>query len=106
MPKFLYRGKYSRSGAAGVLKEGGSSRLRAAQQLIESVGGSLESIYWTFGDDDFIVIADMPDQAAAASVSLTVGASGALHVTTTHLMSADDLDEVVGRAAEYRAPGQ
>lgn len=106
MPKFLFRGTYTVSGAAGVMTEGGSGRLRAATKLIESAGGTLEAIYWTFGDDDFIVIADMPDQAAAAAVSLTVGASGAIHVTTTPLLSAVDVDEISSRSADYRAPGQ
>lgn len=106
MPKFLYRGKYSVSGVAGVLKEGGSGRSAAAAQLIESVGGSVEANYWTLGDDDFIVIVDMPDQEAAVAASLAVAASGAVHLTTTPLLSAADLDEVVSRSADYRPPGQ
>jgi uncharacterized protein with GYD domain len=106
MPKYLFRGRYSQSGAAGVMKEGGSGRTKAAAQLIESAGGTLEALYWTFGEDDFIVIADMPDQAAAAAVSLTVGASGAIHVTTTPLLTASDVDEMASRSADYRPPGQ
>ena len=106
MPKFLYHGSYTASGAEGVLKEGGNARLKAATELIESVGGTLEALYWTFGHHDFIVIADMPDQAAAAAVSLKVGASGALRVTTTPLFSAADVDEIAKRSASYRPPGQ
>ena len=33
------------------------------------------------------------------------GASGAVSVTTAPLLSATDLDDVVGRRADYRAPG-
>ena len=106
MPKYLYHGSYTATGAEGVLKEGGSSRLKAAAELIESVGGTLETLYWTFGHHDFIVIADMPDQAAAAAVSLKVGASGALRVTTTPLLTAADVDEVAKRGASYRPPGE
>jgi len=106
MPKYLYRGTYTASGANGVMREGGSGRSAAAAELIESVGGSMEAIYWTLGDDDFIVIADMPDQAAAVAASLTVGGSGSLRVTTTPLMSAADVDEAAGRTVEYRPPGK
>ena len=106
MPKYLYHGSYTATGAEGVLKEGGSSRLKAATELMESVGGTLEALYWTFGHHDFIVIADMPDHAAAAAVSLKVGASGALHVTTTPLMTATEVDEIAKRGASYRPPGQ
>ena len=106
MPKYLFTGSYSPAGAAGVLKEGGTGRADAARALIESVGGSLETIYWTFGERDFIVIADLPDDTAAASASITVGASGSISVSTTKLLTAKDLDEAVGRTAAYRPPGQ
>ena len=105
MPKFLFHGSYTASGAEGVLKEGGSARHQAATELIESAGGTLEALYWTFGHHDFIVIAEMPDQAAAAAVSLRVGASGALRVTTTPLFSAADVDEIAARTPAYRPPG-
>jgi uncharacterized protein with GYD domain len=105
MPKYLYHGSYTADGAEGVLKEGGSARARAAAELIESVGGTLEAIYWTFGHHDFVVIADMPDQAAAAAVSLKVGTSGTTRVSTTPLLTAADVDEIAGRSVSYRPPG-
>jgi len=106
MPKYLYHGSYTASGAEGILKEGGSARTQAATELIASVGGTLEVLYWTFGHHDFVLIADMPDQEAAAAVSLKVGATGALRVTTTPLLTADDVDEIANRTAAYRPPGQ
>jgi uncharacterized protein with GYD domain len=106
MPKYLFRGSYTDTGAAGLLKEGGSGRNAAAKELIESVGGSIEAYYWTFGGDDFLIIAELPDDPAAAAVSLTAGASGAVSVCTTKLLSASDVDEVVKRSADYRPPGE
>lgn len=105
MPRYLYHGSYTADGVEGILKEGGSAREKAAAELMESVGGTLEAIYWTFGHHDFVVIADMPDQAAAAAVSLKVGASGTTRVSTTPLLTAADVDEVVGRGVTYRPPG-
>jgi uncharacterized protein with GYD domain len=105
MPKYLFRGSYTAAGAAGVLKEGGSARAAAAEALIKSVGGTVESNYWAFGEDDFFIVADLPDAAAAAAASLTVGASGAVRVTTTQLMAAGELDEATRRRADYRPPG-
>ena len=106
MPKYLFRGSYTDSGAAGLLKEGGSGRTAAANELMASVGGSIEAYYWTFGEDDFIIIADLPDVEAAATASLTAGASGAVRVTTTQLLTAEQVDEIAKRSAEYRAPGE
>ncbi len=105
MIKVLFRGSYTAAGAAGVLKEGGTARAAAAAKLIASVGGTVESNYWSFGEDDFFIIADLPDAAAVAAASLTVGASGALRVTTTQLMTAQDLDEATRKAPDYRPPG-
>ena len=39
---------------------------------LESLGGKLEAFYFTMGETDAIVIADVPDALAAAAVSLTV----------------------------------
>jgi len=105
MPKYLFRASYTASGAAGVLKEGGSGRAKAVDALVKSVGGSAEAMYWAFGSDDFFLIADLPDAAAAAAASLTVGASGAASVTTSELLTAADVDEIVRRRVEYRPPG-
>lgn len=105
MPKYLFIGRYSPEGARGVLKEGGTRRREAAEQVMSSVGGSLESIYWGFGKDDFYVIADLPDNAAAAAASLTVGASGAISIRTVPLMTATDVDAATQRGVEYRPPG-
>ena len=70
-------------------KDGGSGRLKAIQALAASLGGSIESAYW----------------AAVAALSMTVGASGAMTITTAELFSAADVDELVGRHGTYRAPG-
>ena len=105
MAKYLFRASYTAGGAAGLLKEGGSGRAKAVTALAASVGGSVETMYWALGSDDFYVIADLPDAAAAAALSLTVGASGAATITTAPLFSADEVDEIVRRRVEYRPPG-
>jgi uncharacterized protein with GYD domain len=105
MPKYLFRASYSAAGAAGVLKEGGSARAKAVETLVKSVGGTVECMYWALGPDDFFCICDMPDAAAAAALSLTVGASGSVSITTAQLLTAADVDDVVSRRVEYRPPG-
>jgi len=74
--------------------------------LVESVGGSLESYYFAFGDDSYFITVDMPDDEAAASVALTVGASGAVVISTVKLLTPEQVDVAVKRSPTYRAPGQ
>jgi uncharacterized protein with GYD domain len=104
--KYLFIGRYTAEGAKGVLREGGSGRRDAARQVVESVGGSLESLYWGFGKDDFYATADLPSHAAAAAVSLTLGASGAINVRSIPLMTAEDLDAATKLSPSYRPPGK
>jgi uncharacterized protein with GYD domain len=105
MPKYLFRSSYSAAGAAGILREGGSARVKAVGTLVESAGGKIEAMYWVMGADDFILIADLPDTKSAAAASLTVGASGAASVTTSELLSASDIDDIAKRRIDYRPPG-
>jgi uncharacterized protein with GYD domain len=105
MPHYLFRARYSQEGLQGVLKEGAESRIRAVRELFTSVGGSLETAYWAFGDDDFIAIGELPDNAAAAAAATRVSASGVGSVSTTVLLTATEVDDAVGRTVAYRPPG-
>jgi uncharacterized protein with GYD domain len=105
MAHFLIRASYTPEGLQGVLKEGAASRLDAVQKLASSLGGSVEAAYWAFGEDDFISILELPDNAAAAAAASTVSASGAVKITTVVLLTAADVDEARSRSASYRPPG-
>jgi len=105
MPKYMLRASYTQSGAQGLLKDGGTKRAEVVRAAAASVGGSIEAQYWAFGDDDYVCIADMPNNAAAAALSLTVGASGAVRLTSTVLMTATEVDDAVKLHPSYRPPG-
>lgn len=79
--------------------------LDAAAQAIASVGGQLEGFYFAFGDQDAYVIADLPDNEAAAAIALTVNAAGAITAKTTVLLTPEQVDEAAKRSVDYRPPG-
>jgi uncharacterized protein with GYD domain len=105
MPKFLITGSYTAEGARGLMKEGGSGRRAAVQKALDGVGGKLEAFYFAFGKDDAYVIVDVPDNASVIAVSLAVNASGVVRVSTTPLISPDDLDAASKKSIAFRAPG-
>ena len=105
MAKYLLTATYTAAGAKGLLAEGGTARQKAVERLVKSVGGKVEALYWAFGPTDFYLIADLPDAAAAAALSLTVGASGAVRSATAPLLTAKDLDDAARQTPDYRAPG-
>jgi uncharacterized protein with GYD domain len=104
MPKYLLEANYTLQGIRGVRSEGASSRVAAARSLIESVGGSLECLYFAFGKTDLYVIADFPDDVSAAAAALEVAASGGLVARTTVLLTADQVDTALAKQPTYRPP--
>ena len=105
MGKYLLQASYSQDGLAGLVKEGGTARRAAVAETIEGAGGSLESLYYAFGKNDLFITADLPDDAAATAVSLTIGSSGALGVSVTVLVTPETVDEAIARNVPYRPPG-
>jgi uncharacterized protein with GYD domain len=108
MPKYLIQGSYSGQGLKGMLKEGGSKRREAAEQLIKGMDGRLEAYYYAFGSDDFVVIADLPSNVDAAALSFAVNASGAVQSRITVLITPEEADQAAKKTqmVKYRPPGQ
>ncbi len=105
MGKYLVRGNYVGDGVSGLLKEGGTARKAAAQAAAESVGGSVDCMYYAFGDTDVYAIVDFPDDASATAFSLMINASGSVKGSTTPLMTPEDLDAATQKSPTYRPPG-
>ncbi|WP_299431303.1 GYD domain-containing protein [uncultured Meiothermus sp.] len=106
MPKYLVQVNYVGEGIHGLLKEGGTSRKAAAEAAAKSVGGSIETMYFAFGDADVYAIAEMPNHQAAAALALTLNASGRVTVKTTVLLTPEDVDAATKLSPAYRAPGR
>jgi uncharacterized protein with GYD domain len=106
MSKYLAHVNYIGEGIKGLLKEGGTSRRAAAEKAFASVGGTLESFYYAFGDTDCYVILDMPDHVSAAATALLIASTGTVTVKLTVLLTPEDLDAAAKMTPTYRAPGQ
>ena len=106
MPKYLFQGSYTQEGLKGLLAEGGSSRRKVAETVIESVGGKLESYYFAFGENDFYVVFDAPENMSTTAAALVVNASGAVKIKTVVLLTPEEVDEAIKKTVEYRPPGK
>jgi uncharacterized protein with GYD domain len=105
MSKYLVTASYGADGVKGLMEEGGSNRRAAATTAIESVGGSVDSFYFAFGDDDVVGICDFPDTASAAAVSLMINATGAVSLSLTPLLTVEEIDAAAAMTPSYRPPG-
>ena len=106
MARYLFSASYSTEGLKGVVAAGATSRVKNVGDLVASVGGTMETFDFAFGDADVYLICDLPDDEAAAAISLTVGASGALsEFRTVKLLSAEQMEAAASRKAKYVPPG-
>ena len=105
MPRYMIEVSYTREGIQGIMKEGGSSRADMVGKMLADLGGSLESFYFAFGENDVVVIADLPDNATAAAIGIAVSASGAAATKTTVLLTPAEIDVASHKSVSYRPPG-
>ncbi len=108
MAKYAIFFSYTPEALSAMIKNP-SDRSTAARQVVEGLGGSLESFYWMFGEYDGIAIFDVPDSVSAAAFSVAVSSSGAFSkVRTTELFTSSDQAALIERAktgqASYTPP--
>lgn len=106
MAHYLMQVSYT-TGAVKAMVANPQNREDAARKLVESLGGKLHSFHFALGEFDVVMIAEMPDNAAAASVGLTTGSSGALarFQTTALLTTAEGTDAMrKAKAGSYAPP--
>jgi uncharacterized protein with GYD domain len=106
MPKFLGHGSYTAEGWKGVEKETATHRRDFVAKFLQSVGGKLETFYFTFGEHDFVWIADFPDAATAAAVAIAVQESGMIKSHQTLVLTVEEMDVALRRRVDFRAPGR
>jgi len=106
MPKFLVEASYTAEGLKGLQKDKAAGRTAAVKNALKALDGQLEALYWCLGERDVILIVDLPDIAAAAALATTASASGLIRTKTTPLLSAAELDAVLQKSVDYRAPGR
>jgi uncharacterized protein with GYD domain len=110
MTKYAFFFSYTSDSWARMISAPGD-RTAAVRQVLDSVGGSLECIYWMFGSHDGIAIADLPDSVSAAAASIAVASSGAFTHNQTHeLLTQEQLGHALQQASTtaqaFQPPGQ
>jgi uncharacterized protein with GYD domain len=90
-----------------ILAKTPQNRGDAVRPAIEQLGGKLISYYFSFGEYDSVVIAELPDNPTACAASIAAAAGGAIKVIkTTPLMSPEEGMRAMRTAGQagYRPP--
>lgn len=92
MATFVMVGKYS-AGALGAIS---AKRTEAAKQIIEGNGGKLQAGYATLGEDDVLLIVDLPTIEAAIKTSVALSKELGISFNTSPAVPVDVFDKLVG----------
>jgi uncharacterized protein with GYD domain len=107
MPKYLVEGRYTSDGVKGLVREVSSGRRVDIAKMIESAGGKLEAFYFAFGDADFYIIFDVPDNVSAVALSVVANQSRFVTSKIVVLMTSDEMDQAIKKSMtiEFLPPG-
>jgi uncharacterized protein with GYD domain len=100
MPIYITQGRYTRDAIKGMIIKP-EDRADAVGRLLSKAGGKLIGHYLTFGEYDFLVIAEAPGETQMASVLLAAGSGGGVtDLRTTVAMTSIEAKGVFAAAAD------
>ena len=110
MAKYLFQDSLTVESLKELINGGGTRRREEAIRFVESLGGTVESYYFAFGDTDAYIIVDLPDNVSATAGSLIGNTIGTTKTKATVLITPEEVDQATDLAKEkmaaYRPPGQ
>ena len=100
MPKYLVQVGYTAEAWAEMSREPQTvvERVRPSAEIL---GGSIESLFFCFGDYDLVGVVDFPDNHGAAAWSMAVSSGGDVRsFKTTPLLTIEEGLNALGRASQ------
>ncbi len=104
MPIYIMQGRYTRDAIKGMIVKP-EDRADQVSRLLSKAGGKLIGYYLTFGEYDFITIAEAPSDTQMAAVLLVAGSGGGVtDLKTTVAMTSIEAKGAFAAASDL-APG-
>ena len=93
MPIYISLVNYIESGLRDIKKS--PERLAAARKEAEELSGKVDKVYLTMGNRDLITIADLPDDATAATFAFRLEPKGNPRKATMNAFREEALMEII-----------
>ena len=104
MSIYITQGRYTRDAIKGMIVKP-EDRADAIARLLSKIGGRLLGYYLTFGEYDFLTIAEAPNDVQMAAALLAVGSGGGVtDLRTTVAMTSVEAKGAFAAASDL-APG-
>jgi uncharacterized protein with GYD domain len=109
MPIFITQGRYTRDAIKGMVKKP-EDRAEAVSRLLSKAGGRLIGYYMTFGEYDFLSIAEAPSETQMAAALLAAASGGGVaDLRTTLAMNSVEMKGAFAAAgdlaSQFRSAG-
>ena len=102
MPVYICQGRYTANALKGMTSNP-EDRTQTVRKLFREGGGKLVSWYLTFGEYDWMVIAEMPNERAMLSAVIAAAEGGSLtDLKTTTALTAEDTVQAFEDASRLR----
>jgi uncharacterized protein with GYD domain len=105
MPKYLLEASYTSEGLQALIRDKATGRREAITRAVEATGGKVETLYFSFGEHDVVIVMEVNDNVSAAAIAIRVSASGLVRTKITPLLTIEEVDQSIQKTIEYRAPG-
>jgi len=107
MGRYLVCGRYTPEATAAVREAGYASRVEVLEGMFESLGGRLESVYFTIGDLSILGIAELPSTAAEFALDSFTWATGTIESAAIYpLFTGEEADAAIAAQLSWAPPGQ
>ena len=107
MSLYMFKATYT-SASIKVMVENPTDRSGMIAQACETFGGKMLHFLMAFGEDDAIVICELPDDVAAAIAAQVAASGGCSRINTIQLLSVEDWVKACTMARDvfsgYQAP--
>jgi uncharacterized protein with GYD domain len=90
MATFFLFGKYS----AASIKEISAKRTQAAAATVKKLGGELKSLYALLGEQDLVLIVELPGIAEAVKCSLALARQSGIAFSTAPAIPVEQFDKL------------
>jgi uncharacterized protein with GYD domain len=97
MPKYVILINWTEQGVQSVPET--TKRAEHARQMIEQMGGRMDTLLWTQGRYDLVGIMEAPDEETAAAIGLRTGMTGTVRTETLRAFDAEDMGQILAKVS-------
>ncbi len=95
MPRYVILVNWTEQGVRSVTET--TQRAERVRQMVEQMGGRMETLLWTQGRHDLVGIMEAPDEETAAAVGLRVGMTGSVRTETLRAYDAEEMGRILAK---------